>query len=334
MRAAAISKILALPLTAVPNRGFRCQVVVRVVAFARFSTATHGRCLRFLVLFLVYGLLLSFLHCSCCLPAILLPSPITQITDPKEKMSEYKPDIAVSTSSSSKPTVTFPSNSYAAVIRNSRDFNIELPQMVMSIFDTLGPHERESTYRKCLQVELERAGVQVEMEVEIDCVYKDTVVGHRYANIVVEVAGLKTVIEIKACTDLLPDHSKQLHFYMRALNIRHGYLINFPSDNKFPEMGSMINMVLTSLTGDGNISHLIPRWLDLRPKEVKIVYFKDVYLGGDAEMKKAIKTRKEESIQPPDVAIAKSTGLPCKVCIKNGGRQNCRYHRSSLGVRV
>jgi GxxExxY protein len=250
-------------------------------------------------------------------------------------MSEYMPDIAVSSSSSRKPTITFPSNSYVAAIRDLRDLSKELPLMVTSIFDTLGPHERESTYQKCLQVELERAGVQVELEVEIDCVYKGTIVGHRYADLVAQVAdGQKAVIEIKACTDLLPDHSKQLHFYMRALNIRHGYLINFPSDSKFPEIGAIINMVLTSLTGDSNISHLIPRWLDLRPKQVKIVQFNDVYLGGDAEMKKAIKTRKEDSMQRPDVAIAKSTGLPCKICIKNGGRQNCRYHRSSSGVRV
>jgi GxxExxY protein len=267
---------------------------------------------------------------------------ITIITDPNEKMSETVPDITVSTSSSRKPTITFPNNSYVAVIRNLNDLSKELPRMVTSIFDTLGPHERESTYQKCLQVELERAGVQVMMEVEIDCVYKGTVVGHRYADLVIKVAdGEKTVIEIKACTtgDLLPDHSKQLHFYMRALNIRHGYLINFPSDNKLPEIGSMINMVLTSLTGDSNIAHLIPRWLDPRPKQVKIVQFNDVYVGGDAEIKKAIKTRKDESMQRlrkedaiqqrPDVAIAKSTGLPCKICIKNGGRQHCRFHWSS-----
>jgi GxxExxY protein len=251
-------------------------------------------------------------------------------------MSEYMPDITVSTSSSRKPTITFTINSYVAgVIKNLSDLSRELPLMTKSIFDTLGPHERESTYQKCLQVELERAGAKVELEVEIDCVYKDTVVGHRYADLVVEVAdGKKAVIEIKACTDLLPDHSKQLHFYMRALNIRQGYLINFPSDNKFPEIGSIGNMVLTSLRGDGNISHLIPRWLDLRPKQVRIVQFNDVkHRQGAAEMQKAIKTREKESMQQPDVAIAKSTGLPCKICIKNGGRQNCKYHRSS-GVHI
>jgi hypothetical protein len=92
-------------------------------------------------------------------------------------------------------------------------------------------------------------------------------------------------------------------------------------------MGSIVSMVLTNLRGDGNIAHLIPRWLDLRPKEVRIVQFTDAHLQG-SEMQKAIKIRKEEPMQKPDVAIAKSTGLPCKICIKNGGRQNCRYHVS------
>lgn len=256
------------------------------------------------------------------------------ITDPQEKracqkMSEDMPDITVSISTSKKHTITFPSNSYGTVIRDLRDLSKELPLMATSIFDTLGPHERESTYQKCLQVELERAGVRAELEVEVDLVYKDSIVGCRKADLVVEVAGQKAVIEIKACTDLLPDHSKQLHFYMRALDIRHGYLINFPSDNKFPEIGSIVNMVLMSLRGDGNIAHLIPRWLDLRPKQVRIVQFNDVYHLEGAEMKQAIKTRKEEPIQKLDVAIAKSTGLPCKICIKNGGRHSCRYHRSS-----
>jgi GxxExxY protein len=241
-------------------------------------------------------------------------------------MSDYMPGITVSISSR-KPTIVYPSNSYEAVIRNLRDLSKELPLMATSIFDALGPHERESTYQKCLLVELEKAGVQVELELEIDCVYKGNVVGHRYADLVVEVAGEKAVIEIKSCTDLLPDHSKQLHFYMRALNIRHGYLINFPSSKTFPEIGSIVNMVLTSLQGDGNIAHLIPRWLHLRPKQVRIVEFSDVHLQG-AAMQKAIKMQKGEPIQRPDVAIAKSTGQPCKICIKNGGRQNCKYHQS------
>jgi GxxExxY protein len=242
------------------------------------------------------------------------------------------PDIVVSVSSSGKPRVVFPSNSNEqAVIRDLEDLSRKLPRMVAAIFKTLGPHQLESTYQKCLKVELENAGVSVELEVEIDPMYKDIVVGHRYADLVLVFAdGQKAVIEIKAVTALYQDHSKQLHFYMQALDIRHGYLVNFPRDSTFPEIGPIVDIELVNLLGEGSVDDLKPRWRVLPPQQVRIVQITHRSLQG-AEKHEALKSRKEEVKIEPDVPIAKSTGKPCTICTKNknAGLQNwnCRFHR-------
>jgi GxxExxY protein len=241
------------------------------------------------------------------------------------------PDIVVSVSSSGKPRVVFPSNSNEqAVIRDLEDLSRKLPRMVAAIFKTLGPHQLESTYQKCLKVELENAGVSVELEVEIDPMYKDIVVGHRYADLILEVAGQKAVIEIKAVTDLCQDHSKQLHFYMQALDIRHGYLVNFPRDSTFPEIGPIVDIKLMNLLGEGSVDDLKPRWRVLPPEQVRIIQISHRSLQ-EAEKHEALVSQKEELKIESDVPIAKSNGKPCKVCTKNKntGRQNwnCSSHR-------
>jgi GxxExxY protein len=117
------------------------------------------------------------------------------------------------------------------------DLDEHLPSICSSIFSSLSSRQCEATYQRCLSLDLEEAGVNVESEVEITLTYKGRDVGSRRADLVLTLAdGNAAVVELKAVGTLLSEHLKQLEFYMHYMQIGIGYLINFPHDTGFPEV--------------------------------------------------------------------------------------------------
>ena len=89
----------------------------------------------------------------------------------------------------------------------------------------LGPGLLESAYQACLSVELRRAGLLVETEVNLPIDYR----GHRIEvgyrmDMVIEKA---VVIENKAVELLLPIHTAQILTYLELSRIWLGYLLNW-----------------------------------------------------------------------------------------------------------
>jgi GxxExxY protein len=147
-----------------------------------------------------------------------------------------------------------------------------LPAMCSNIYAILGDQQTESAYQNCLKVDLEQAGVEVADEVEIKLSYKGVVVGTRRADLVLTVpSGEKTVIELKACYDLSSLHMEQLRYYMQALDIRHGYLINFPHQIGFPELNPNTHLVLTNLSDDETTEELYPQGPDVATIQDQII---------------------------------------------------------------
>jgi GxxExxY protein len=83
-----------------------------------------------------------------------------------------------------------------------------------TVHRTLGPGLLESVYEACLAEELERAGLNVERQVDI---------GFRL-DLLVERA---VVVEIKSIDALASIHVAQVLTYLRFSGVRLGYLINF-----------------------------------------------------------------------------------------------------------
>jgi GxxExxY protein len=67
-------------------------------------------------------------------------------------------------------------------------------------------------------------GLKCECQKPLDVYYKGDKVGHYVADMVVED---KIIIELKAVTDLRPEHEWQLINYLAATHMELGLLINF-----------------------------------------------------------------------------------------------------------
>jgi GxxExxY protein len=89
----------------------------------------------------------------------------------------------------------------------------------------LGPGLLESAYRRCLALELRKAGLFVETEVPVSVRYKDEILdcGFR-ADMLVEKS---LILELKAVEAILPIHQAQILSYMKLSGLHLGLLINF-----------------------------------------------------------------------------------------------------------
>ncbi|HKG90959.1 MAG TPA: GxxExxY protein [Gemmatimonadaceae bacterium] len=94
----------------------------------------------------------------------------------------------------------------------------------MKVHGVLGPGYLESVYLNALALELNRAGLSIECEKDIQVRYEDTVVGDFRVDMLVE--GF-VIVEIKAVRALAPAHEAQLVNYLTATGIDIGLLLNF-----------------------------------------------------------------------------------------------------------
>jgi len=83
----------------------------------------------------------------------------------------------------------------------------------------------EEIYQECLEIELELRGTPFRAKEEIRCFYKGRELKKRYVPDLL-VFG-KLVVELKAVTELAPEHEAQLLNYMRITRQPVGYLVNF-----------------------------------------------------------------------------------------------------------
>ena len=83
----------------------------------------------------------------------------------------------------------------------------------------------EEIYQECLEIELELRGTPFRAKEEIRCFYTGRELKKRYVPDLL-VFG-KLVVELKAVTELAPEHEAQLLNYMRITRQPVGYLVNF-----------------------------------------------------------------------------------------------------------
>ena len=88
----------------------------------------------------------------------------------------------------------------------------------------LGSGFLESVYEKAMVVALSDAGVPTRSQVPIKVNFRDQVVGEFYADLLV---GENVIVELKAVSELVPQHQAQLINYLNATGIPVGLLINF-----------------------------------------------------------------------------------------------------------
>ncbi|KAL7573063.1 hypothetical protein ACA910_018751 [Epithemia clementina (nom. ined.)] len=252
-------------------------------------------------------------------------------------------------------------------IESVSTFSHMLPEICQKIYNALGPQQHEGTYQMALFYDLLEAGLDVVLEAPIDILYKGKVVGHRRVDILVTFPNIKitndksmmdkaeeaveerVVLEIKAVNALVPKYTGQLEYYMATTQAKLGYLINFPHAQGFPVKNvprSSRKMLLkvASLFGldDNKISDFQKETVDdhdhnhdpatVCEKNNTVEILTAKWMKKDPQSATNKFSTETPAPRPMEAdrktAIAKTTGLTCKIC-KAGGRLNCRHHGKS-----
>src|SRR6266436_6552714 len=83
----------------------------------------------------------------------------------------------------------------------------------------------EKVYENSLAHRLRKKAVALKQQHPIEVYDEDgTSLGHFVADLLVEE---QLVVELKACSTLVPEHTAQILGYLRGCRLRHGMLINF-----------------------------------------------------------------------------------------------------------
>ena len=97
----------------------------------------------------------------------------------------------------------------------------------MKIHRTLGIGLYENVYEECLVYELEKRGLSIEYQKNIDIKYEELNISKAFrVDLLVE---NKVIIEIKAVTEINDYHFFQLLNYLRITDMKLGMILNFHS---------------------------------------------------------------------------------------------------------
>ena len=89
----------------------------------------------------------------------------------------------------------------------------------------LGPGLLESVYEVVLAYELEQRGLSVKRQMPIPIRYKDMTFDEAFrADIVVD---KKVIVELKSVEQISEAHKKQVQTYLRLMDCKLGFLLNF-----------------------------------------------------------------------------------------------------------
>ncbi len=101
----------------------------------------------------------------------------------------------------------------------------QLMGAAFEVYNERGYGLAEDIYQECLEIELALRGISFLLKAELKCFYKGRELKKHYVPDLYVFGCL--VVELKAVTELAPEHEAQLFNYMRIARQPVGYLINF-----------------------------------------------------------------------------------------------------------
>jgi GxxExxY protein len=105
------------------------------------------------------------------------------------------------------------------------------------IWASLGPGYSESVYHCAFEVALRARGLYYETERIVPVFYAGQNVGHVRADLILD---RRAVIELKSVSKLNETYRIQTQNYLKLLDLREGYLINFPDKKGVCEFETII----------------------------------------------------------------------------------------------
>lgn len=106
----------------------------------------------------------------------------------------------------------------------------EIINAFYEVYNELGGGFLEQVYQNSLYKELRKRGLECEAQRELSVYYKNELVGKYYADIIVED---KVILELKAVSQIRPEHNAQLINYLKATGVKVGIVFNFCSKPEF-----------------------------------------------------------------------------------------------------
>ena len=95
------------------------------------------------------------------------------------------------------------------------------------IYNKMGYGYLESVYEKCMLIELESVGFNVETQKSLKVIYEGHVVGDFVADIIV---NDMVIVELKSVSKIIKVHEIQLVNYLVTTNKPVGLILNFAKD--------------------------------------------------------------------------------------------------------
>lgn len=94
----------------------------------------------------------------------------------------------------------------------------------IEVHKALGPGFLESAYEKAISIELNHRHIEHQCQAHVNVQYKGICVGEGRVDVLIRD---KIILELKAVEQFKGIHQSQLISYMRAMDIRLGFLMNF-----------------------------------------------------------------------------------------------------------
>ncbi len=117
---------------------------------------------------------------------------------------------------------------------NEQEIIDNIKKFAIEVYKILGAGYNETVYEEALALEMRRAEMEYDIELNTEIMYKGEKVGLHRLDFIIE---RKVVVELKASTSLTRSNKSQLISYLKTLNLNRGILINFPyPDKEEPEI--------------------------------------------------------------------------------------------------
>ena len=110
-----------------------------------------------------------------------------------------------------------------------KELSDKIIECAIEVHKTLGNGFLEKVYENSIMHEFEFDKIFAQNQIPIPVYYKGKIVGDYFADIIVE---NKIILELKVVQKILPIHNAQLIHYLKAINFKVGYVINFGSKEK------------------------------------------------------------------------------------------------------
>lgn len=105
----------------------------------------------------------------------------------------------------------------------------QIKKLAVEVYGELGSGFDEKVYQKAMEVGLRLAKIRYESQKVVELKFKNHYVGEGYPDLIVDVNGIRMVLELKATGKLGGKEEAQIRNYMKILRVPYGLLINFQS---------------------------------------------------------------------------------------------------------